>query len=379
MMTLVQLTDAELLKFEVLAEGMTVDAGALDHITVANGGRALTPADYASTSGLILRLDGEVWVNAPIAQHNPNFVDKPPVTLTTDTEGLVLKSETTSSRAAYWLTPRYHDELNSHGDPHTIYAFTHGDRVRIAPIGGCAFTCRFCNLPYEFRYNRKHVDALLEAVEAARTDPVQPAHHVLISGGTPRPEDYGYLRDVYEIVITKCAPLSVDIMMVPLPKVLDVPRLADLGVDQLSVNLEVYDEDVARRQMPRKAKLGRDSVLRFIESSAAVLGPDRVRSMILVGLEPLTDTLSGVRAILDAGGVPVLSPFRPDPATPMRNDAPPSAKELREAYEQSLALCRAAGVKLGPDCRPCAHNTLSLPSTSPAGDSSMSYGQPVLA
>jgi hypothetical protein len=377
MMAGMQLTAAEFLKFEVLAEGMSVDAAALRYITEANGGRALTPADYASTSGLILRLDGEVWVNAPIAQHNPNFVDQPSVTLTVGEDGLALHGRGHSSAAAYWLTPRYHDETNRNGEPHTVFAFTHGDRVRISPIGGCAFTCRFCNLPYEFRYRRKEMDALLEAVEAARTDPVQPAHHILISGGTPKPADYAYLREVYETVITRCAPMPVDIMMVPIAEVLDVPRLADLGVDQLSINLEVFDEATARRLMPRKAGLGRDTLLRFAEYAATVLGPGRVRSMILVGLEPAEETLSGVRAILDAGCVPVLSPFRPDPATPLRDYRPPSAADMREIYESARALCQAAGVRLGPDCRPCTHNTLALSTTSSAGDSVMCHGQPI--
>src|ERR1700722_858431 len=40
----------------------------------ATGQRDLTPADYASTTGLILELDDDVWVNAPIIDYNPNFV-----------------------------------------------------------------------------------------------------------------------------------------------------------------------------------------------------------------------------------------------------------------------------------------------------------------
>jgi hypothetical protein len=370
------LTDAETLKFEVLAAGITIDEGALDHINRANGDRALTPADYASTSGVILRLDGDVWVNAPIVRHNPNFVDEPPFTLTAEGSGLVLHGQGRSAAAAFWLAPRYHDEVNARGDAHAIYAFTHTDRVRISPIAGCAYTCKFCDLPYEFRYRRKDLEGLVDAVEAARTDPVQPAHHVLISGGTPRPEDFEYLRDVYKTVITRFDSMPVDIMMVPIPEIVDVPWLADLGVNELSINLEIYNDEIARVLMPRKSRLGRDGLLRFAESAAEVLGAGRVRSMLLVGLEPMEDTLAGVRALIDAGCVPVLSPFRPDPITPLRDRRPPTADELRETYRRALEICRTAGAQLGPSCRPCAHNTLTLPSTSPHGDASMSYGDP---
>jgi hypothetical protein len=376
--TAASFTDAELLKFDALADGIALDEAALDHVRQANGGRALTSADYASTSGVILRLGEDVWVNAPIARHNPNFVDDP-LTLSVDGDGLVLRGLGVSAPAAFWLAPRYHDEDNANGQGHNTYAFTHGDRVRISPVAGCAYTCKFCDLPYEFRYRRKDVDGLADAVEAARTDPVQPAHHVLISGGTPRAEDYRFMRDVYEGIIRRFDPLPVDIMMVPIPEVVDVPWLADLGVNELSINLEVYDDVIARDVMPRKARLGRDQHLRFVEAAAEVLGAGRVRSMLLVGLESLEGTLAGVRAIVDAGGVPVLSPFRPDPITPLRDRRPPTAAQLREAYEASVAICRRAGVSLGPTCRPCTHNTLTLSSTSAYGGASMSYGEPNVA
>jgi len=375
-MTMTSFTDSEFLKFEVLASGITIDDAALDHINTANGGRALTPADYASTSGVILRLEGDVWVNAPIALYNPNFVEEPPFTLTSEGDRLALRGGNRSVAAEFWLTPRYHDEVNDRGDPHVIYAFTHTDRVRISPIAGCAYTCKFCDLPYEFRYRRKDVQGLVDAVEAARTDPIQPANHVLISGGTPRPEDFEYMRDVYEAVITRFSSMPVDIMMVPIPEVVDVPWLADLGVNELSINLEIYNDEIARKLMPRKSRLGRDGLLRFGESAAAVLGENRVRSMLLVGLEPMEDTLAGVRALVDAGCVPVLSPFRPDPITPLRDHQPAVADELRETYQRALAICRAAGSTLGPDCRPCAHNTLTLPNTSDNGDASTCYGHP---
>lgn len=377
-MTGVEFRPAEELKFEILASGVTIDELALAHIQVANGDRVLTPADYASTSGIILRLDGDVWVNAPIATYNPNFVTSPPFTLTTCASGLQVVGGGRTVDAEFWLPPEYHGCTNSQGKPHAIYAFTHGDRVRIAPITGCAFTCKFCNLPYEFRYRRKDIEGLLEAVEVASLDPVQPARHVLISGGTPRPEHYGFLREVYEAVIQSFPNLSVDIMMVPIPEVLDVEKLEAIGVHELSINLEVYNDEIARRVMRRKHQQGRDHLLEFVGHAASVLGHGRVRSMLMVGVEPLEDTLRGVEALVRAGCVPVLSPFRPDPSTPMRDAQPPSASALRDTYVRVLEITEAAGVALGPSCGPCSHNTISLPNATPAAPDGHGYVGPRL-
>lgn len=354
-----ELSPAEHLKFCLLSDGVSITEAAQAHIDRANGDRPMTPADYASTSGVILALDGDVWVNAPIATYNPNFVTAPRFALDLDGGQLVVRGEGLEVGARFWLPPAYHGELNDAGEPLNSYAFTHSDRVRISPVEGCAMTCKFCDLPYEYRYRTKRVEGLVDSVKRAVSDPVQPAGHVLISGGVPRPADYGYLRDCYEAVITG-VDVPVDVMMVPIPELLDPAHLAALGVGELSINIEIYNRDIARKLMRRKFDQSLEHYLGFIESAAAALPPGQVRSMLLVGIEPLEDTLAGVAAIAERGGVPVLSPFRPDPATPLRNERPPSAEALEEAYLRASDIAVEHGSWLGPSCIPCSHNTLTL-------------------
>jgi hypothetical protein len=367
------LTNSEELKIRLLADGITIQPAARAYIDEANDGRAMTPADYASTSGLILELDDDVWVNAPFSDHNPNFVAAPPFALTIRDGHLVVVGDELESTARMWIPPAYHGESNEAGEPYNSYAFTHADRVRISPIEGCAMTCKFCDLPYEFRYRTKRIEGLVDALKVARADPIQPASHVLISGGTPRAADFDYVRDVYEAVLTQLPDMAVDIMMVPVDGLLDIPRLFELGVNELSINIEVFNRDRARKIMKKKFDIGLDHYLDFIESSGNVLGRGRVRSMLLVGIEPIEDTIAGVRAIAERGGVPVLSPFRPDPLTPMRDEHPPTADVLREAYAASKDVCDEFDVPLGPSCIPCSHNTLTY-ARSGHGDAHRHYG-----
>ncbi len=370
------LTAAERLKFGLLADGLAMTDEAIRYIAAHNGDRPLTPADYASTSGIILVLEGDVWVNAPIATHNANFVVAPPYRLVRNGDGLAVEGRGLGARAAFWLPPRFHGLRNTAGEEYNSYAFTHADRVRISPIEGCAFTCTFCDLPYEFRYRRKSVEGLVDVTGVALADAVQPAHHILISGGTPRPADYQYVREVYEAIITGFPRVPVDIMMVPIEEVMDLPWLASLGVAEISVNLELWGEREARLRMPRKHKQGRDHYLDYLSRGAAELGGERVRSMLMTGLEPLEDTLAGVAAIAERGCVPVLSPFRPDPSTPLRAYPVPAASYLEEAYLGAREITQRFGVALGPACIPCAHNTLTLPDTHGNGDATLAYGLP---
>lgn len=354
------LTPAERLKFRLLAGGVQVSKRAMRALNELNGDRPLTPADYASTTGLILMLDDDVWVNAPIAEHNPNFVSSPSNVLDRPSDGFEVRGAGLASRARFWFPPAYHGERGPEGAPWNNFIFTHGDRARLAPIQGCAMTCKFCNIPYQDRYATKPLDALSAAVRRALDDPIQPARHLLISGGTPRAVDYKYLSAVYERILTEHRELQIDIMMVPAQGLLDLPRLRDLGLVGLSVNIEIFNGAIARDLMRQKHVMGIDYYLRFLEGAVATMGPGAVRSLLMVGLEPIDDTLEGVKRLVEIGCVPVLSPFRPDPSTPLRGVQPLEAEALEEVFLRSTDLARQFGLSLGPDCPPCTHNTLTL-------------------
>ncbi|MCH7828550.1 radical SAM protein [Patescibacteria group bacterium] len=347
------LSKIEEIKIRLMVEGMAVDPGVRN---LALG--PLTLAEYASTSGVILVLPDEVWVNAPIAEHNPNFVVRPSIILSAHEDELVLQVNGEEIPVRFSPMPQDHETMSRLG------AVIHADRVRISPVDGCAVTCLFCNIPYEDRYQRREAADLLQGITLALHDEVVPAQHILISGGTPQPGDYDWLNEMYERVANAFR-ATVDIMMVPEEGLLDPGHLKEIGIHGLSINLEVYNQEVARRIMAGKWKVGLDRYLNFIGKAVEIFGEGKVRSLLLVGIESLEDTLRGVSALAERGCDPVLSPFRPDPATPLRNNVPPSIELLREAWERSIEIVgRYSGVVLGPRCIPCTHNTLTFPDDS---------------
>jgi hypothetical protein len=352
------------LKIQLMTDGMALSLTAREELSGRLEHRPLTLADYATTSGISLELEGGVWVNAPIQEHNPNFVTKPPHVLDFDGGRYVVRSGELDAPARPVPVPSYHDQLNRWGERYTSFAITHTDRVRISPIEGCSIVCKFCDLPYEHRYRKKPVEGLVDSVRRALDDPRLPARHVLISGGTPKPTDFDYENEVYDAVATAFPQIDVDIMMVPCPGLLAPRRLHEIGIHGLSINLEIYNEQRAAEIMPLKARLTRQHFLDFIAEAVKVFGCGRVRSLLLVGLEPLEDTVLGVKALAERGCEPVLSPFRPDPSTPLRSLKPPSVELLIEAYERSVEAAEASGSKLGPRCIPCQHNTLTFPDDS---------------
>ncbi|ABL80553.1 MULTISPECIES: radical SAM protein [unclassified Nocardioides] len=354
-------TSAQELKFELLANGVTLSDEARSALRALTNDGKLTPADYASTSGLILRLDRREWVNAPVEDHNPNFVSSSIYVLDLNDDGFFVHGNGKEAQAEFWPLPSYHGGTAPNGIPIGSYVVSHGDRARLSPTIGCAFECTFCDVPYEIAYGGpKSLDIMLHSLRLAVEDPLQPARHLLISGGTPGPSHVAALRETYEQVLKEFGHLGVDIMMVPVDGLFELPRLDALGVNELSINLELWGEKLASTVMRHKFRQGRQHYLDFLELAAAELGGSRVRSMLMVGIEPLADTLAGVTAIAQRGCVPVLSPFRPDPMTPMAAHRPPTAAELREAFLRASEIAAKYEAYLGPTCDPCTHNTLTF-------------------
>ncbi len=362
MVATASLTQAQRLKFGVLGTGLNITDAARGVLAEwARNGR-LSSADYASTSGVILELDDDTWVNAPIHDYNPNFVADSPFSLHY-AGSFVVEGEGLASAALIWRQPAFHGTRGPHGELNNLVV-THTDRARLSPLRSCAMKCDFCNVPFDdplALYRFKPLEAAIHAVRTAIDDPIQPARHLLISGGTPKPKDAEQLSQLYVDVITAFPDLPIDIMNVPIRGLFDWHALDQAGsFREVSINLEIFDRDIARAIMPHKYNRGMPFYLDEIEKAAEALGVGRVRSMLLVGLEPLSSTLDGVRAIIERGGKPVLSPFRPDPGTPLSDTRPPTADELLEAFLRAEELAAEMGSELGPGCTPCTHNTLTL-------------------
>jgi hypothetical protein len=355
------------LKVQLMTEGLSIDDDTR-RVLVESENIPLTLADYASTSGVSLRLSDDTWVNAPINAFNPNFVQNPTNCLIVESGKAYIVSDDKSCEVEFIPVPDYHDKKLSDGSPVTWIAITHTDRVRLSPVKGCAIRCDFCDIPFDreemepaYR-GQKLISNILEATGVALEDPVLPAQHILISGGTPSRRDYGYENEVYERVVAENQGVDVDIMMVPMPGLLDIKHLGRIGVHGLSINLELYNKDIAHKIMFSKAKASRELYFDFIEGAVETFGLSRIRSLLMVGIEPIEDTLKGVQALAERGCDPVLSPFRPDPITPLRGMSPPTSEKLLEVWQRSQEIVgKYDGVKLGPRCIPCMHNTLTFP------------------
>lgn len=357
-----QLNPVEQLKISCFVDGIEVTAAAADVITL-HGRQPLSIHEYATTGGVTFVLPGEVYVNAPFDDW---FTGRACALLDIADDGFEIRFEGERFPVERVLPlPGYLSAVDGEGRPVAEAAMSHADRVRLSPIDGCAYDCKFCDLPAE-RYRRRGAGQLLDALKVALVDDLLPVDHGLISGGSPGRAHYDYFEEICRAVVAE-SPVPFDIMMSVREDDADfMGRMVDAGVRGFSLNIEAAREIVGRpgdvRFLPAKAKFTRqwyeDALLAAVEATG---GNGRVRALIILGLEPLDDALDGVRWLAERGCDPVLSPFRPARNTELATIPPPGREFLAQVLVEARSIVKGSGVELGPRCVPCQHNTLTFP------------------
>lgn len=357
-----ELTLSEQLKIACFSKGIRIEPDAAD-ILSDHGREPLTIHEYATTGGVTFELEGGVYVNAPFSDW---FAGRPEVALCFDgSQFWVQRNDDRVAVTRILRLPGYLDAVDIDGNRPADTVMSHTDRIRVAPIVGCAYDCHFCDLP-SVRYQTRPLEQMARAFEVAVADTNLPPRHVLVSGGSPGRRDREYFEDACRTIITCAAAhgMPTDIMMSAQPDNLDlVDRMVEAGVHGFAINIELYSEEAASLHIRQKHRFTRLPGFEVFVSRAvtATGGNGRVRSLILVGLEPAESTLDGVEYLASLGCDPVLSPFRPARKTELVDHPAPSEQFLTEVYLEAASIVSKHGVRLGPRCLPCQHNTLTFP------------------
>ncbi len=297
-------------------------------------------------------------VNAPVLEP---FVARSPLHLERDPEGYaVYEGETRLVRAVPFAWPRWYERLTRDGAPMSTVVSAHCDTSLYTAIyqAGCDYwqgdqMCAFCAMKIDQKAKWRSVETIIEVAKVA----LEENHLAEISfgGGTRLAEDKSarHKADAIE-AFKKEVDMKVCVEMAAPDTDGWLDRLKDAGLDSILLNLELWGEEARRRIMPGKSAISRERYLAALAYATKILGPNQASSQIIVGIEPLADTLHAVRAVADAGAIPMPVVFRPLPGTSLADHPPPSVDDVLVAFEATHEAVRAAGLVSGAARSGCA-------------------------
>lgn len=321
-----------------------------------------------SCGGLDVVLPDGTWVNCPVREP---FARVSSLRLISEGGQTLIAGLERPVPVELVVAPAYYGDATSRGVQMLRVGQLCSDRVGVGMTNICTYfrsakqRCRFCSIGHNVRdeMGTKNVDDVVETVLAALRDSAVPARHVLLGGGTPAGDDSGAKR-IAEVAarLREQTHASIYVMIAPPRDLGYLDYLADAGVDEIGLNVEVFDEDSARRYIPGKhAAASFADYRRALKRCVDRFGPLNTRSITVVGLDPPASTVRGVRELAAMGVLPILSPLRRLARTPMEGAPALDAEELWNLTVTAAEAAAEFDVPLGPLCIACQSNTLTVP------------------
>lgn len=348
------INDSFILKAHLFESGISISADAKEFLN-ARSDKWLMNDSYITCTGITMKFSDQ-YVTANIRQNSRYEL------IVSEGDLIISDGIDTQFNTSVIFPPDYmKGDVVIRGKKITKYVNTYTDRVRLQTMYGCANSCKFCNAK-ESGYNFNDIEGLDEAFQIALTQ--SDVRHAFISTNNVKDEEgLKKLTKIIEYFGVKYPSMSLDLMTSPrgFTSYTDssqykpyLKHIKSVGIQGIAANLELNNSDKFKYFCPEKAIIGQENYLNFIEQSVEVFGIDSVRSMLIVGLESLEETLKGIEKLAVRGCNPVLSPLFPYGEA----NVSPNANLFIMAKLKSEEICDKYGVKMGPLCKPCSHNVL---------------------
>lgn len=227
---------------------------------------------------------------------------------------VLLERGTAVCRVAEIAMPSWYKESTSMcGDMSGL--FLHEGRAFLhQTYSGCDYyatkmQCMFCSAGPKWRIGTP--SEIGEVVSRALAE--NPAYHVCLGGGTrvPIERNVAYFSECAEQIRKANPRVPIWVEMVPPDSDEEILRMVEAGVTSFGFNIELWDDKRRQELCPAKALVSKTRYLSAMEYALEVLGPNRVGSCLMAGLEPLQSSIRGCCVLASIGVQPCVLPFKP--------------------------------------------------------------------
>ena len=279
-----------------------------------------------------------------------------PFAIVSEDEALVLKNGQRSLGVLEAVPrPRFYDLRTADGIPYEQLARLHGtDCLASTVIQAChrydnpRTRCHFCAIGVSLQRGttvRTKTPAQLAEVAAAAQALDGVAHVTLTSGTMHQPDRGAEYLGTCAAAIKRATGLPVQLQFEPPEDLGLFARLRDMGVSDVGLHVESFDEAVRHRVTPGKAEIPLEAYFQAFEAAAAAFGPGKVSTYVILGLgEDPEVTLAQCQRAVDLGVYPYVVPLRPLLDTFLAKASPPDPAYMRRMYSAVAAQLAARGL-----------------------------------
>jgi len=300
---------------------------------------------------LDLRLPSGHFATVPVAQP---FTEKSPIALHVTEDGCELAHEGERLPVELLAAPQYYHQTTRAGARMGSFSSLHDKLLILHPLMGCGFfadqgkACQYCQYDSMLNEAIPPLRDPLELVEVVRAALAEREVDTVYLYNGHVPGDQAGLDRLISLIALLRRHLGHRQIALETVAPRDTSMIDDLyaaGLDVLICNLELFNEERFATVCPGKqVEGGQEAIWRALGHAASVFREGAVVSHLILGLEPVESTISGMKALVGHGVVPLLIPFRPLPGTPLEHTALPDMDAAEEAFLTLYNILAASGL-----------------------------------
>lgn len=316
------LRDLAQTKAELLCYGVRLDDCAKDKCTYQNS--YLLDGGFVHAAHFLF--EGTV-VNTCITE---TFCQDSPYVITCISDRFILEKDNKSLcdiqilQLPDWCTESVENyRIGDYFRPHSP------DCISGCPILRCSYydtsnQCRFCSLNAHATTNNLSIVLPINVVAEMINKALEynPNYEVALSGGTFKTEDKSakYFSDVCKILTNgRKEKLDISVELAPPDKDEYIDELYSSGVTALIMNIEIANDEIRRKICPGKSSIPLSRYYSALTKAVSVFGRGNVSSVLIAGIQPVTDIIGMCEILIPMGIVPTIIPFKPLDSCLMRN------------------------------------------------------------
>lgn len=245
--------------------------------------------------------------------------------------------------------PKFYSLKTADGTSYEKIARRHGtDGLASTVIQECVrynspkTRCRFCaigaSLVSGATIHTKTPEQLAEVAAAAkRLDGI--AHVTLTSGTTADPDKGALYLGECAMAVKEATGLPIEVQFEPLRDRHIYVRLKEMGIDDVGLHVESFDQSVRKRMTPGKAGVSLEKYFQAFADAVSVFGRNKVSTYVILGLgEDERLTLEGCERAANIGVYPFVVPLRPLADSYLSTAATPDPDYLARMYKAVGAI-----------------------------------------
>lgn len=178
----------------------------------------------------------------------------------------------------------------------------------------CSFSpeekCKFCSTERRTLATDHSANEVCQALEY--TIPHMPNNiQICLGGGTyiPFEENIDYFNSIIKCIRSNSATIPIWVEMIP-PKLQDIELLINSGATAFGFNIEIWNDEQREKICPGKSKISKQHYIEACKFVVKKLGPNRVGSCIIVGLDSYENIKMAIDELVANGIEPCVLPYK---------------------------------------------------------------------